>query len=134
MKGSVMDRARFQVLLDAYGADVGRWPAEECAAAEAFMAQHGADLRDAHREAREIDAMLAHALITSGSAALTARILAAAPQRVEGFDRRALLALAACAVFGVVLGYGGGLLAPAPLEDDSYFAMAFEAPMAGDEG
>jgi len=43
------------------------------------------------------------------------------------------LALAACAVFGVVLGYGGGLLAPPPLEDDVHFTMAFEAPF-GDEG
>ena len=39
------------------------------------------------------------------------------------------------AVFGVVLGYGGGLLAPTAPEDDSYFAMAFEAPFAfEDEG
>ena len=34
-----------------------------------------------------------------------------------------------------VLGFGGGLLAPLPpLEDDAYFAMAFEAPMIGEGG
>lgn len=134
MKGGVMDRARFEALLDAYGADVGRWPDAERAAAEAFLARDGAMVREALREAGEIDALLAHAAAAPTNDALAALILAGAPRRIDGFDRRALLALAACAVFGVVLGYGGGLLAPAPLEDDSYFAMAFEAPMAGDEG
>lgn len=127
-----MDRARFEALLAAYGADVNRWPDGERADAQAFVVAHGDKVDDARQEAREIDAMLAHASGTPNTNALAARILAAAPRRAEVFDRRALLALAACAVFGVVLGYGGGLLAPAPLEDDSYFAMAFEAP--GDEG
>lgn len=127
-----MDRARFEALLAAYGADVNRWPDGERADAQAFVAAHGAELSAAREEAREIDTMLAHASGAPSTDALAARILAAAPKRAEVFDRRALLALAACAVFGVVLGYGGGLLAPAPLEDDSYFAMAFEAP--GEEG
>jgi len=66
------------------------------------------------------------------STGLAARILARAPR--DGFDRRAMFALAACAIFGVVLGYGGGLLAPAA-ENDAYFTMAFEAPPAfEDEG
>lgn len=127
-----MDRARFEALLAAYGADMNRWPEGERADAQAFLAAHGAEVNDARQEAREIDAMLGHASGTPSTDALAARLVAAAPKRAEVFDRRALLALAACAVFGVVLGYGGGLLAPAPLEDDSYFAMAFEAP--GDEG
>jgi hypothetical protein len=34
-----------------------------------------------------------------------------------------------------MLGYGGGMLAPAPAEDEAYFTMAFEAPVAiEDEG
>ena len=127
-----MDRTRFEALLAAYGADESRWPESERADAQAFVAAHGGEVSDLRQEAREIDAMLAHASVAPNTDALAARILAAAPRRAEVFDRRALLALAACAVFGVVLGYGGGLLAPAPLEDDSYFAMAFEAP--GEEG
>ncbi|WP_135210737.1 hypothetical protein [Vitreimonas flagellata] len=127
-----MDRTRFEALLAAYGADVSRWPESERADAQAFVAAHGGEVSDLREEAREIDDMLAHASVAPNTDALAARILAAAPRRAEVFDRRALLALAACAVFGVVLGYGGGLLAPAPLEDDSYFAMAFEAP--GEEG
>ena len=54
-------------------------------------------------------------------------------------NRRAFvaLALAACAVFGVILGYGGGLFAPLADQDDSYFDVAFEAPSVaapGEEG
>jgi hypothetical protein len=46
------------------------------------------------------------------------------------------LALAACAVFGIVLGYGGGMLAPLADQDDGYFTAAFEAPFDddGDDG
>lgn len=129
-----MDRARFETLLAAYGADRNRWPEEERAEADAFLERHRADLDEELKAAQEIDALLSYAVATPELGGLSASILAAAPRRSEGFDRRAWLALAACAVFGVVLGYGGGLLAPAPIEDDSYFAMAFEAPMAGDEG
>jgi len=131
-----MDRERFANLLDAYGADFRRWPAETRAEAAAFAAQN-ADAAAMVAEARKLDAVLDTA---RGGAApspeLADRILAFAPRVVRpAFGRRALLALAACAVFGVVLGYGGGLMAPPPFEDDSYFSMAFEAPLTfEDEG
>lgn len=128
-----MDRERFEQLLDAYGADPRRWPDSERAAAEAFAAQ-SAEAESALREAAALDAVLNQARAVPDTSALAARILAQAPgaQRPM-FDRRAMLALAACAVFGVVLGYGGGLLAPLADDDDSYFADAFAAPF-GDEG
>lgn len=131
-----MDRLRFETLLEAYGANFSRWPADEREAAAAFAAQ-SAEAADALAEARALDAALEPARAVPDTSALAARILAGAPRRTAstGFDRRALMALAACALFGVVLGFGGGLLAPLPpLEDDAYFAMAFEAPMIGDEG
>lgn len=131
-----MDRERFAELLDAYGADFRRWPSEASAGAAAFVAED-AQAAALVAEARKLDAMLDLARDTGApSAELSERILAFAP-RVQrpAFDRRAMFALAACAVFGVVLGYGGGLLAPAPLDDDAYFSMAFEAPSAfEDEG
>lgn len=134
-KEETMDRERFAYLLDAYGADFRRWPAQARAQAAAFAAQdaEAAALID---EARKLDAVLDGARDEAGpSADLAARILAAAPQAQRpAFDRRAMLALAACAVFGVLIGYGGGMLAPAPAEDDSYFSMAFEAPSFEDEG
>ncbi|MBN8606768.1 MAG: hypothetical protein J0L81_07610 [Caulobacterales bacterium] len=131
-----MDRMRFETLLEAYGADFSRWPAEERGAAESFAARN-AEVGEALAEARALDAALEAARAVSDTSALAARILACAPSGAApvGFDRRALMALAACALFGVVLGFGGGLLAPLPpMEDDEYFAMAFEAPMIGEEG
>ncbi|MEQ1819265.1 MAG: hypothetical protein ABL871_11715 [Terricaulis sp.] len=131
-----MDRERFANSLDAYGADFRRWPAETRAAAAAFAAQD-ADAAALRIEAGKLDAVLDGARgEVQPSADLAARILASAPRAErQAFDRRAMFALAACAVFGVLIGYGGGLLAPAPVEDDSYFSMAFEAPSAvEDEG
>lgn len=134
-KEETMDRERFAYLLDAYGADFRRWPAEARAQAAAFAAQD-AETAALIGEARKLDAVLDGARDEAGpSADLAARILAAAPRAQRpAFDRRAMLALAACAVFGVLIGYGGGMLAPAPAEDDSYFSMAFEAPSFEDEG
>lgn len=135
-KEESMDRERFEALLDAYGADFHRWPAETRAAAASYAAQ-SADAAALLDEARKLDAVLDTARATPApSPDLVARILAQAPRpQRAAFDRRAMFALAACAVFGVVLGYGGGLLAPPAPEDDSYFAMAFEAPFAfEDEG
>ncbi|MEZ5961983.1 MAG: hypothetical protein R3C30_16400 [Hyphomonadaceae bacterium] len=131
-----MDRERFAELLDAYGADFRRWPAETRAGAAAFAARD-AEAAALIAEAREFDAMLDSAReLPAPTPEFVERILAFAPRVVRpAFDRRAMVALAACAVFGVVLGYGGGLLAPPPLEDDTYFSMAFEAPLAfEDEG
>lgn len=135
-KEESMDRERFEALLDAYGADFRRWPAEMRAAAATYAAQN-ADAVALLEEARKLDAALDMVrAVPALSADLAARILAQAPQAPRAaFDRRTMFALAACAVFGVVLGYGGGLLAPSAPEDDSYFTMAFEAPLAfEDEG
>lgn len=133
-KDETMDRERFAHLLEAYGGDFKRWPAQERALGAAFAAQD-AQAAALLAEARALDTALDAAREDAApSPELAARILAQAPQpRPRAFDRRALIALAACAVFGVVIGYGGGLLAPAPQEDEAYFTMAFEAPF-GDEG
>ena len=125
-----MDRSRFEHLLEAYGGDFARWPANERAAAAAFVAQHGEEVAQALRAARALDAALKAAREAApDTSRLARRVLARAPgpQR-QGFGGRAKWALAACAVFGALLGYGGGLMAPATAADDSYFLMAFEAP------
>ncbi|MGQ0532533.1 MAG: hypothetical protein ACT4OF_07560 [Caulobacteraceae bacterium] len=130
-----MNRERFDHLLEAYGADFRRWPADERGSAAIYAAQNP-DAAAAIAQARTLDETLDLAREAALSADLAARILAKAPRpQPATFDRRAMIALAACAVFGVVLGYGGGLLAPPPVEDEAYFTMAFEAPFAfGDEG
>lgn len=131
-----MDRERFTELLDAYGADFRRWPAETRAEAAACAAQD-AEAAALIAEARRLDAALDAARDEAQpSADLAVRILAQAPRAQRlALDRSAMLALAACAVSGVVLGYGGGLFAPPPVEDEAFFTMAFEAPFAAeDEG
>jgi hypothetical protein len=129
-----MDRERFEYLLEAYGADFARWPAEERAAGEVYAAQNPEATASALRDAKSVDRALDQARPLPDTASLAARILATAPKaRRAVFDRRAALALAACAVFGVLLGYGGGLLTPLADDDDGYFADAFAAPF-GDEG
>ena len=132
-----MDRTRFDQLLEAYGADFMRWPASERAAGAAYAAAHAEEVAEVVRQARALDAALdAMREAAPDVSAVSARVLAAAPRSQAGFDRRAGWALAACAVFGVLLGYGGGMLAPASAADDEYFSIAFEAPFAapGDEG
>jgi hypothetical protein len=128
-------------LLDAFGADLRRWPADERAAAEAFATQHAGEMAVSLAAARALDGVLEDARAAEPpSPALTSRILMAAPRaraRTQGFDRRAGWALAACALLGVMLGFSGGLLAPVAGADDAYFSVAFEAPSAslpGDEG
>jgi hypothetical protein len=130
-----MDRERFNHLLEAYGGDFRRWPAEGRAAAAAFAAQD-ADAAIALKEAQALDGVLDQAGAEQrDTSQLAARILSQAPRAEPWLNRRARLALAACAVFGVLLGYGGGLMAPAMAADDAYFAAAFEAPfLIGEEG
>jgi len=133
-----MDRQRFDHLLEAYGADFARWPADEREAAAAFAVAHAPALADALNDARALDCVLDSRRVAGDAPELlSARILAAHKrQRSGSFDWRAAAALAACAVFGVAVGYGGGLLAPVA-DDGDYFASAFEAPFAefdGDEG
>ncbi|MGD9815071.1 MAG: hypothetical protein AB7Q23_02295 [Hyphomonadaceae bacterium] len=135
-----MDRTRFGQLAEAYGADLQRWPAHQRAAAAAYAAAHKGEADAILADARATDAVLdAGRAGEPDTSALAGRILAQAPKRQSaGFDRRAMFALAACAVFGVLIGYGGGLLAPPIETDDAHFAAAFEAPFfaddVGDEG
>jgi hypothetical protein len=132
-----MDRDRFTHLIDAYGADFSRWPQAEREVAAKFAAAHAEAIAAALAEARALDAALASIGERAAEAPelLARRILKQRPRRMA-FDLRAGAALAACAVFGVAIGYGGGLMAPVADADDSFFAMAFEAPFSasGDEG
>lgn len=139
-----MDRARFEYLLDAYGADFRRWPPAERDAAQAFARDNAAALAPLLEAARALDASLDLAGGASApSADLVGRVMAAAP-RLRVAPKRmnfapAGWALAACTLLGVLIGYGGGALAPPAADQDDYFTAAFEAPPpaindAGDPG
>ncbi len=132
-----MNRERFEQLLDAYGADPKRWPSSERAAAEAYAQAHAAEAAVLLREARGLDAAMDAARETvKPDPARVAAILAKAPKPAAGVPQAARWALAACAVLGVTLGYGGGLMAPTAMADDEayYLASAFDTPWTLDEG
>jgi len=130
-----MDRQRFEVLLDAYGADFARWPAEERDSGAAFAAAHAGVLAAALAEARALDAALRLAQENAPDVALLERRILAKAPRADGIDRRAGWALAACVLLGIVLGYGAGLSAPVA-DGDHYLELALEAPfgMPGEDG
>jgi len=78
-----MTAERFRAIVDAYGADPGRWPAEERAAAQAWAAQHRAAAEALLNEAAPLDAWLADATVAAPGVALTRRIAASAPRPVR---------------------------------------------------
>lgn len=104
---------RLEVLAEAYGADLGRWPAHERAFAESLIAANPA----AHavlEDAAALDAMLDASPRVTPSADLTTRVLAAAPKAkmrtARGHLGRVFWILgagwAAAACAGVVAGVG----------------------------
>jgi hypothetical protein len=134
-EGKTMDRARFEYLLDAYGADFRRWPLDERVAAEGFARENAEALAPLLKVAQALDAKLSLVGVTQApSVGLSDRILAGAPRARVTAQRTnftpAGWALAACTLLGVLIGYGGGALAAPSADQDDYFTAAFEAPPA----
>ena len=132
-----MNRERFEQVLEAYGADPRRWPETERAAALAYRDAHASEETAALAEASEIDALLEVARETQAPSDLvTARILKAAPKRTHaGIGWRPIAALAACAVFGVVMGFSAGSLAPSADAAEEALGALFSSPLSdGGEG
>ncbi|ASE38871.1 hypothetical protein [Brevundimonas vesicularis] len=103
-----MKAERLHELADAYGADLRRWPASERAFAESLIAADPS-LKAVLDQAAALDALLDVAPRPVPSAALAARILAAAPRAKSRLGKAiwylgAGWAAAACA--GVVAGVG----------------------------
>lgn len=110
---------RLRSLIDAYGAEPARWPADERAAALLLLA-NSAEARAYAQDAGVLDAMLDRAplrpTVTVDPAALAAKITRAPNRRaaaratwsrrpVFGFGWPNLAALAAAAIVGFVVGW-----------------------------
>lgn len=120
-----MDKARFEAITAAYGAEPRRWPAAERAAAEAYAAREGVDLSGA----RALDALLDAAPAPApANDLLAARILAA--RRKPTMRLNPAWALAACMIGGVLIGYGVGARAPTTenIDLDAMIVASFESP------
>jgi hypothetical protein len=103
-----MDRARFEALAEAYGADRRRWPSAERATAEAFAVAEPEVARAILAEADDLDHLLFAAPSATPSAALRQAVLAGAPRARSA--RRGLgfwlsgAGMAAAAAAGVIVG------------------------------
>jgi hypothetical protein len=88
-----MEIERFKALIDAYGAAVARWPADEREAALSF-AETDAEARRLLQDEAALDRLLDAADTLPATRALEDRILAAFPERPPQTRRRWLAALA----------------------------------------
>lgn len=112
-KTDQMNLARFGEIVGAYGADPGRWPPNERAAAQALLA--GSDAaRQAYADAAALDTVMTLSTAPLPSPELVAEVLAAAgrPRWRDGFAAlwpfetiwRPASGFAMAAVVGIVLG------------------------------
>lgn len=124
---------RLKALAEAYGADLRRWPASERPFAESLIATDPA-ARAALEEAAALDVLLDASPRPVPSAALAARILAAAPKAREARAHLGRIfwflgagwAAAACA--GVVAGVG---LTTHLTADEQADAILYQATLSG---
>jgi hypothetical protein len=147
-----MTRERLLALIAAYGATPRRWPEDERASAESFIAAHPADENLLTNE-RTLDALLDRAESVPVSASLSARILAGFDEVAARPSVRRLIArlsqfvwpnaplwqpsaaLAASLIAGVMLGIMsplGGNAVAAPANSD--MTIAFEMPQHANDG
>jgi len=117
-----MDRARFEALAQAYGADLRRWPAAERASADDFIVADPQAARAALAGAESLDDLLYASPSPAPSPELRASVLAGAPKprRTEprfGFWLSGA-SLAAAGVAGVMVGVSmaGGMVADARVD------------------
>jgi anti-sigma factor RsiW len=105
--------ARFEALLDAYGAAPRRWPLDRRAAAEALLARSPA-AQALHAAAARLDGLIDTAKPAPAPAHLVGRVIASAPAaapRPSWFA--SLLKPAAGLAFAAVLGLAlGGVISP----------------------
>ncbi|MBL8548359.1 MAG: hypothetical protein JNJ73_00135 [Hyphomonadaceae bacterium] len=131
-----MDLNRFSAIVEAYGADPQRWPEAERAQAQAFAAGNAAAVSGLLAEEGALDLAIAASErdVADPSELLAARILKHAPKgEARVFapgDRRSVYALAACAVFGLVVGFAGSRAFPTSGADeasDTIIAATFQS-------
>jgi hypothetical protein len=106
--------ARFRELLDAYGADAERWPADERAGARGLLAREP-EARAALAAAAALDRILDLAPAAEPSAALVGAVLAGAPAvHRRARARRALAVVVPLALAATLLVWFARDHAPAP--------------------
>lgn len=123
-----MNEARFVELLNAYGAELSRWPEEERGSAESFLLTAPHRLKDIWESERVFDHLLALEKDGPATIALETRVLSSAPSRPRAARPVGQLfggwsvpkwatggAIAASLALGFAVGYAGE---SAPAETD----------------
>ena len=125
-----MNEARFIELLNAYGADLSRWPDDERGAAEALLEVAPHRLKDIWESERAFDHLLALEKDGPAAIALETRVLSMSPERSRAGRSPQLFgkwtapqwatggAIAASLALGLAVGYAGEPSAPANGEAD----------------
>jgi len=122
-----MDQHRFEAIVAAYGAEPNRWPETERDAAKAFADANASACAEilANARALDVDLTLAAPKAAEINEVLVASVVKAS-RRVAIERRFAPMALAACALLGVLIGIGGGVMMPlsAPASDGAEEILA----------
>jgi hypothetical protein len=116
-----MNEARFIELLNAYGADLSRWPDDERGAAEALLEVAPHRLKDIWESERTFDHLLALEKDGPVAIALETRVLSMSPDRLRAGQPAQLFgrwAIAASLALGLAVGYAGEPSASANGEAD----------------
>ena len=121
----MMTEDRFYQILEAYGADPARWPADERADAEAFARAHPDQAGPVIAAESALDELLGDiAQPVQVSALLERRLITRLP--VPSASRWvAPTAVAAALLVGVCLGFASGALTGGYNADDTLYADAF---------
>lgn len=121
----MMNAHRFEMIVEAYGADPARWPLPERAEALAFERADPDAARVVRDKAARLDALLAPARTPEPDPALAARILQAGLAETRFAPRWAQLAAVLALSAGLGLGWGGAALDRSGQFDSAAYAVAY---------
>jgi hypothetical protein len=128
-----MELHRFRWLLDAYGADLARWPQAERDAAQALL-HRSREAAEAQRETAELDRLMRRPAPVP-SAASVERLVARLDITKAGMRRPALWQQLTLLAAVAVLGFAAGWLGPVPedvsLHRDNIVNLVFDGDRAG---
>lgn len=128
-----MTPERFEAIVEAYGADQRRWPQAEREAARVFVEAHGAVAGPILARADALDDLLFASPRPTPSAALEARVLAAAPKgRVRPWRDRLTLMFGAGWAAAACAGVAAGVMLTAHVTADVQAdAVLYQASLGG---
>ncbi|OLF72261.1 hypothetical protein AWH62_10510 [Maricaulis sp. W15] len=122
----MMTEERFFRILEVYGADPARWPDDERVAAQAFAANHRADVVEATSDEMVLDELLDRLVEPVIEAPLLERRLLAQLPVPTGLPAwMAPSAIAAALLVGVFAGFASGALTGTGADTDMIYADAF---------